>query len=226
MRIVEPRPPRHRAAVRARPRHEVVAVTHECDYPPAALEAAERVTRDVLPGGLSAGEIDAAVRERTLRGEVDLRARRDALARARARPDRHPGAVPGVRRLLRRGRSGSPRELPSRPRVIALDPHDPRRERSPTCARSARRPGRRDEGVELVRALGRAHRPRAARRARPAAPARGGARVARPGLRGGPLDPAADRARRRRGRARAARRALADRLLGGRSPPPSRRSWS
>jgi len=30
---------------------EVVAVTHECDHPPAALEL-PRITRDVLPGGL------------------------------------------------------------------------------------------------------------------------------------------------------------------------------
>ena len=44
---------------------ELVAVTHECDYPPAAREL-PRVTRDVLPGGLSAAEIDAAVKERTL----------------------------------------------------------------------------------------------------------------------------------------------------------------
>lgn len=47
----------------------VVGVTHECDYPP---EAAGRtpVTRDLLPAGLSAGEIDAAVRERTEAGEA------------------------------------------------------------------------------------------------------------------------------------------------------------
>ena len=29
---------------------DVVGVTHECDYPPAARELA-RVTRDALPGG-------------------------------------------------------------------------------------------------------------------------------------------------------------------------------
>ena len=62
---------------------EVVAVTHECDYPPQALARA-RVTRDVLPAGLSAGEIDAAVRERTLDGRGDLRARpRGARASSR-----------------------------------------------------------------------------------------------------------------------------------------------
>ena len=58
---------------------EVVAVTHECDHPPEALEL-PRVTRDVLPGGLSAGEIDAAVRERTLEGEAIYELDREALA--------------------------------------------------------------------------------------------------------------------------------------------------
>src|SRR5215469_4455422 len=47
---------------------DLIAVTHECDYPPAALEL-PRVTRDVLPAGLSTAEIDAAVKERTLAGE-------------------------------------------------------------------------------------------------------------------------------------------------------------
>src|SRR5271154_6034182 len=47
---------------------DLIAVTHECDFPAAALNL-PRVTRDVLPKGLTAAEIDAAVRERTLRGE-------------------------------------------------------------------------------------------------------------------------------------------------------------
>jgi iron complex transport system substrate-binding protein len=41
---------------------DVVAVTHECDHPARALEL-PRVTKDRLPPGLSAAEIDAAVRE-------------------------------------------------------------------------------------------------------------------------------------------------------------------
>jgi iron complex transport system substrate-binding protein len=40
----------------------VVGVTHECDYPPAASELPQ-LTATVLPSGLSAGEIDAAVKE-------------------------------------------------------------------------------------------------------------------------------------------------------------------
>src|ERR1041384_3673048 len=45
----------------------VVAVTHECDYP---AEAAERphLTRSVVPEGLTAAGIDAAVRDRTTAG--------------------------------------------------------------------------------------------------------------------------------------------------------------
>lgn len=47
---------------------DVIAVTHECDYPPAVREL-PKITRDVLPAGLTTGEIDAAVKERTLAGE-------------------------------------------------------------------------------------------------------------------------------------------------------------
>ncbi len=47
---------------------QVVGVTHECDFPPAAREV-RQVTRDRLPAGLGAREIDAAVRERTEAGE-------------------------------------------------------------------------------------------------------------------------------------------------------------
>ncbi|HWH43234.1 MAG TPA: cobalamin-binding protein [Thermoleophilaceae bacterium] len=47
----------------------VVAVTHECDHP-ARAAALPHLTRSVIPPGLSAAEIDAAVRERTGRGEA------------------------------------------------------------------------------------------------------------------------------------------------------------
>src|SRR6185436_17536649 len=47
----------------------VAAVTHECDYPPGA-EQLPHLTRSVIPEGLEAAEIDAAVRERTGRGEA------------------------------------------------------------------------------------------------------------------------------------------------------------
>jgi iron complex transport system substrate-binding protein len=41
---------------------DVVGVTHECDYPPAAAEL-PHLTATVLPEGLDAGGIDAAVKE-------------------------------------------------------------------------------------------------------------------------------------------------------------------
>jgi iron complex transport system substrate-binding protein len=47
---------------------DLVAVTHECDYPPAAREL-PKITRDVLPPGLTSAQIDAAVKEHTLAGE-------------------------------------------------------------------------------------------------------------------------------------------------------------
>jgi iron complex transport system substrate-binding protein len=48
---------------------QVVGVTHECDHPAGALER-PHVTRDRLPAGLGAAEIDAAVREFTQGGEA------------------------------------------------------------------------------------------------------------------------------------------------------------
>jgi iron complex transport system substrate-binding protein len=48
---------------------DIVAVTHECDYPPQALEL-PHLTRSVIPEGLPAAEIDAAVRAHTEKGEA------------------------------------------------------------------------------------------------------------------------------------------------------------
>ena len=46
---------------------QVVAVTHECDYPPEAANK-RHLTRSLVPEGLSAGEIDAEVRRLTGEG--------------------------------------------------------------------------------------------------------------------------------------------------------------
>ncbi|MDQ3850123.1 MAG: ABC transporter substrate-binding protein, partial [Actinomycetota bacterium] len=56
----------------------VVGVTHECDHPTQARRR-EPVTRDRLPTGLSAAEIDAAVRARTERGESIYELDQEAL---------------------------------------------------------------------------------------------------------------------------------------------------
>ncbi len=100
---------------------EVVAVTHECDHPFAA-RSVEQVTRDVLPAGLSAAEIDAAVRERTLRGEAIYELDREAIASLS--PDLIvTQALCPVCAVSYTEVAELAERIPSRPRVISLDPH-------------------------------------------------------------------------------------------------------
>jgi iron complex transport system substrate-binding protein len=144
---------------------EVIAVTHECDHPPRALQL-PRVTRDALPGGLSAAEIDAAVRERTARGEAiyqldepKLRALEPELIVTQALCPVCAVSYTEVAELARR--------MPSRPRVISLDPHT-LGETLGDVRTLAQATGRRAEGVELVaRAAGRVDRVKLAVRGRP-----------------------------------------------------------
>jgi iron complex transport system substrate-binding protein len=104
---------------------QVVAVTHECDYP-AQARGVKSVTRDVLPrpdrsGGPSAAEIDAAVRERTLSGEAIYELDRDALAALE--PDLIvTQALCSVCAVSFQDVAAFARGLPRPPRVIALDP--------------------------------------------------------------------------------------------------------
>ena len=62
---------------------EVIAVTHECDYPAAALEL-PRMTRDLIGPGLPPDEIDRAVRELTEQGRA-IYALDERAAAARSR---------------------------------------------------------------------------------------------------------------------------------------------
>jgi iron complex transport system substrate-binding protein len=127
---------------------EVVAVTHECDHPPAARER-ERVTRDVLPAGLSAAEIDAAVRERTRSGEAIYELDREALAALE--PDLIvTQALCPVCAVSYEEVATLAKELDCKPRVIAFDPKT--LEESLGDVRTlAEATGRRERGVELVR---------------------------------------------------------------------------
>ena len=126
---------------------DVVAVTHECDHPPQALER-RRVTRDVLASGLSAGEIDAAVRERTLQGEAIYELDRDALAQVA--PDLIvtqqlcPVCAVSYEEVAQIAK-----ELPTEPRVIALDPKT-LGETLGDVRTLAQATDRRERGVELV----------------------------------------------------------------------------
>lgn len=98
----------------------VVAVTHECDHP-AAVATLPRLTSSVIPGGLSPAEIDARVREVTSRGGSLYRLDEPLLGELA--PDlivtQALCAVCAVSfddvRAIAAG-------LPSRPRVISLDP--------------------------------------------------------------------------------------------------------
>lgn len=99
---------------------DVVGVTHECDYPPEALDRLP-VTRNVLPEGLGPAEIDAAVRERTERGEsiyqLDeelVRELEPDLIVTQALCHVCAVAVDEVQALAQ--------TLPGPPRVISLDP--------------------------------------------------------------------------------------------------------
>ncbi len=58
----------------------VVAVTHECDYPPE-VAALPKLTSSVIPEGTQPGEIDRQVREVTARGGSLYRLDQDVLAR-------------------------------------------------------------------------------------------------------------------------------------------------
>jgi iron complex transport system substrate-binding protein len=99
---------------------DVVGVTHECDYPPAATEL-PNLTRTVIPDGLSTAEIDAAVRERTERGEhlyeldaETLRELEPDLIVTQELCEVCAVSIDDVRAVAE--------EIPSHPRVISLDP--------------------------------------------------------------------------------------------------------
>ncbi len=99
---------------------ELVGVTHECDYPPAAREL-PRVTRDVLPEGLSSAQIDAAVRERVDGGVSIYELDEDALHELG--PDLIvTQALCAVCAVSHDDVRAVAERLSSRPRVISLDP--------------------------------------------------------------------------------------------------------
>ena len=126
---------------------DVVAVTHECDYPPAA-QALPKVTRDVLPADLTAGQIDAAVRARTDQGEAIYEL--DAGALHELAPDLIvTQALCAVCAVSFDDVRAVAEQLPSQPQVISLDPHT-LGEVLGDIRTLAEATGRRDAGVALV----------------------------------------------------------------------------
>jgi iron complex transport system substrate-binding protein len=99
---------------------QVVAVTHECEYPPEAA-AKRHLTRSLVPEGLTAGQIDAEVRRLTGEGrhlyELDEPALRELdvdLIVTQAVCEVCAVSYDDVIAVAAR--------LPSRPQVISLDP--------------------------------------------------------------------------------------------------------
>jgi iron complex transport system substrate-binding protein len=100
---------------------DLVAVTHECDYPTDARQL-PKVTRDVLPTGLTAAEIDAAVKERTLAGESIYELDEDALNELA--PDLIvTQSLCSVCAVSADDVRAIADELESQPMVVSLDPH-------------------------------------------------------------------------------------------------------
>jgi iron complex transport system substrate-binding protein len=144
---------------------DVIAVTHECDYP-SEVASIPKVTRDVLPPGLSSQEIDAAVKERTLAGEAiyeldtgALRALEPDLIVTQALCSVCAVSFDDVRAIAE--------ELPTRPKVISLDPRTVG-EVLGDARTLAQATGAKDAAVDLVaRSAARIDRVRLAVRDRP-----------------------------------------------------------
>jgi iron complex transport system substrate-binding protein len=127
---------------------DVIAVTHECDYPPAVLDL-PKITRDVLEPGLTPREIDTAVKERTLAGlsiyELDeelLRDLRPDLIVTQELCSVCAVSYDDVRAIAE--------EIETHPRVVSLDPHTVG-EVLGDVRTLAQLTDRKDAGVDLVR---------------------------------------------------------------------------
>jgi iron complex transport system substrate-binding protein len=130
---------------------DVVGVTHECDFPPAA-GAKRRVTADRLPPGLSAGAIDAAVRERTQAGEAIYALDEDALKALDpdliVTQELCPVCAVSYDQVVKVAE-----RIPACPAVLSLDPHT-LGETLADVRTVAERTEREDEGEDLVDAIG------------------------------------------------------------------------
>jgi iron complex transport system substrate-binding protein len=131
-------------------RDSLVAVTHECDYP-EGIELLPHLTRSVIPSYLTPAEIDAAVRERTEKGEAIYEL--DAELLHELEPDLIVTqalcevcavSVDDVRAVAE--------EMSSQPDVVSLDPST-LGEVIGDVRTLAQATGAKDEGVDLVREL-------------------------------------------------------------------------
>jgi iron complex transport system substrate-binding protein len=129
---------------------QVVAVTHECDWPPQALQL-PKLTRDALPAGLSPAETDAAVKARTLEGKAIYELDEEALHALS--PDLIvTQALCPVCAVSYEQVAEIAAEIPSQPQVISLDPKT-LGETLGDIRTIATATERKDEGVELIRSI-------------------------------------------------------------------------
>ena len=218
----QPRAARYRVALRARARRRRRRRHPRVRLPRSGARRYRTSRATCCPAGLSAAEIDAAVRERTERGEAiyELDAERlhdlepDLIVTQELCPV-CAVSFDDVRAVAE--------TIPSRPQVVALDPH--------TLGRVLRRRAHHRPAHRLARGRARPHRPparadrrRARRGAQGRAGAGGGHRVVRPGLHRRPLD-AADRRPRRRASTCSASPASTPSRAPGTPSPPRRRAW-
>lgn len=99
---------------------DVVAVTHECDYPPAA-KSLPHLTRTVIPEGLAAAEIDAAVKRTVGEGRALYELDEERLAELE--PDLIvTQAICDVCAVSYEDVVAVAARLPGRPRVLQQDP--------------------------------------------------------------------------------------------------------
>jgi iron complex transport system substrate-binding protein len=127
---------------------QVVGVTHECDHPTEAI-ALPHVTRDVLPSGLSAAEIDREVKERTQRGEaiyeLDEKAVRALEPDLIVTQELCPVCAVSYDEV-----ASLAKRLPTCPKVVALDPKT-FGETLGDARTIAQLTGARDAAIELVK---------------------------------------------------------------------------
>lgn len=128
----------------------VVGVTHECDHPPDAVRR-EHVTRDLLPAGLDAAAIDAAVAQTTQGGDAIYAL--DEAKVAALRPDLIvTQALCPVCAVSHDDVVRVAEGLESCPRVLALDPTT-FGETLADVRTVAEATDRIDEGLDLVRSI-------------------------------------------------------------------------
>lgn len=98
---------------------QLVAVTHDCDFPPA-VRSLPRLTSSTIPSGATSREIDTAVRTAGEHGESTFHL--DAAALREARPDVIVGQT--ICRVCAVTLEQLPSALPRPPQVIPLDGED------------------------------------------------------------------------------------------------------